>query len=442
MKALLFILVLLVLGCPGPEPQPYFEEWEKSAESATVTITDFSRTPATVDISGSDASLSCTVTATGSSPIVSDAECTWQSPAGKRLSCVTHSPATGDGTSGTWDCATDIPQGSETGTWRLAWAGLRDAAGDNKFWTGDEIEAFPATVTATVSGGTADTTPPTISAVSVSGAITQAGGGTLTTTITAADAQSGLSSTGVTWCSPDGLDVVSCAQAGDGACAINVPATEQTGVWRVQTVTAKNTVGLVESIDRTAVAALPGDASFTVATSTGTVVLDVDGGAWSGSEFADWTLYPGASTGSGDGSVSVSPGDYAVEWTETLCCEASYNLENNNLSATSVQSVGAGESITFVPTVSRKSLLLAGNLSVNVEPAGAEAATWTVDAPSWPGQFSQAGSGDADITGDLYQTTDYRVTFDAVTGYNTPAPITLTSDFFTPKEFLGTYTVE
>ncbi len=205
-------------------------------------LVDFSRTPASIDVTSATAEVTCNMTLTPIGDPLQDAVCAMISPAGISRSCLATS-AVGD----VWSCPIKIDIGSEQGIgatpWTIDYITTRTLTTPLLFdkWTHDEmlglsLPSVPdaAALAIDVTSSIQDIVPPTISLFEVFPASTTQDT-PVTCRISAGDAGVGIETRGCTFVSPSGNQQVSCVASGvNDSCSTSLilgGQAQETGLW-------------------------------------------------------------------------------------------------------------------------------------------------------------------------------------------------------------------
>jgi hypothetical protein len=169
-------------------------------------------------------------------------------PVGRARRCTAATPASGTPTDGTYACKVPIPAGSRPGTWKTASVLITDRTGNQS--SGGSILGVP------VAGPAPDTTAPTFRGVSISpGSVSRADSVTLT--IDAADAGTGVSRATAQFHAPTYNQVASCGQStlvggtaafGTFQCRIGFRDVSEGGTWTLEEIVLEDAAGNTRSI--------------------------------------------------------------------------------------------------------------------------------------------------------------------------------------------------
>lgn len=215
------------------------------------TLTAFSFTPTSVDVSAGAASVTVTATVTDDLSGVFSAGFAFINPSGTLTeSCWVYRPEGEPAPKTLSDsCTLEVSQYGEAGSWKLASVDLYDMVGNRTSLAQAALAAmFPSNSTLSVtSTAPVDTSAPVLSALSVDpGSIdTASGSAVVTVSFTATDDMSGATHMGISFRSPSGSQARDCyfVRSWDtspdpltltGSCEITIPQNSETGVWKVE----------------------------------------------------------------------------------------------------------------------------------------------------------------------------------------------------------------
>ncbi|HEX7239867.1 MAG TPA: Ig-like domain-containing protein, partial [Longimicrobiaceae bacterium] len=122
------------------------------ADTTAPTVSGFSRTPSTVDVSDGPATVTFTLTLADAGSGVDSATVSLRSPSGEiSRTCASGAPATGTRASGTFTCTVELAKKTEAGTWTIVRVEARDRTGNVRQMATAAMQAagFPTTVTVT-----------------------------------------------------------------------------------------------------------------------------------------------------------------------------------------------------------------------------------------------------------------------------------------------------
>lgn len=220
-------------------------------DSTAPTLAAFSFTPTSVDVTGGPANVTVTATITDDLSGVAKAGFLVVDPVWVQFRiCWIYRPEGEEAPQTLSDsCIIEIPQYSQTGSWRVLEVYLHDEAGNVRTMSRMEFEAmFPSVPGfAVTSSGVTDESAPELTALSLSPATvdTTSGSAAVTVTFTATDDLSGAIETGVKLRSPSGAQSTSCRyyRAWEtqpdpltltGSCVLDIPQDSEPGVWTVE----------------------------------------------------------------------------------------------------------------------------------------------------------------------------------------------------------------
>lgn len=238
----------------GPYPHT-FTVVDAAPDTSKPALTGLSIAPASVN-AGDSATLAVGVSDTGTG--VSQVEASFQSPAGgQQATCISSTPASGTANAGTFDCHARFPAGSVPGSWTLSFLGIVDRAGNTTFLSASQIASGGYPDSVTVIDAAPDTTAPTLAGVSF--AATAHTTDSVTVTVTAADAGSGVRFVDVSFRAPTLItETATCAGVtpasgtsayGTYTCKLGFPAGAETGTWTLTDLILSDATGNLRSMD-------------------------------------------------------------------------------------------------------------------------------------------------------------------------------------------------
>ena len=216
------------------------------------TLTAFSFSPATANAKSSPAAVTFTFSASDDLSGVASAQVFVTSPSGKPIQAnASFSP--GRNVNGT--AVVTFPSSSESGTWKVNQVVLQDVAGNVQLVStaGLVKSGFPTDI---VVIGSADTTPPNLTAFKLSPTSINTSGGpaTVTATFSATDDLSGIALVQVFFTSPSGTQFqtasasFACPTSLDGTAKATFPKFSETGKWKVTQVVVQDVAGNVQAV--------------------------------------------------------------------------------------------------------------------------------------------------------------------------------------------------
>jgi hypothetical protein len=256
-----------------------------TTDSTAPTLTAFSYTPTTINVTGAPAIVTFTFQETDDLSGATDFQATFISPSGI---LVTGSSKFAASTSASGTAVATFPKGSEDGTWTIASVFVGDSAGNTHIYSASDLVGLGFTPTQlTVVNATGDTTPPVVTPT-ISPAPNATGWNTsvpVTISWTFTDPESGITtSSGCTNGSVSGE-----------TSGISFTCSATNGSGLITTVTATIRVDLTPPIVTASISPVPNAAGWT---NTATTV------SWN---LSDPTSGIDLSSGSGCGTVVVSP---------------------------------------------------------------------------------------------------------------------------------------
>jgi hypothetical protein len=226
-----------------------------ASDTAAPNLVSYTFAPSTVNLSGAPVAVTGSITATDNLSGLYLAYIAFYSPSGQqRVDCY---PAPGDPDSGTplngtYSCSGQFTPGMETGAWRVQFVELRDRVGNMQYVTTQTLAGMGLPTTLTVNTVT-DSTPPALTALSLSPLSVNAGAGSapISGTVTASDAGSGVRQAVVALFSPTGQQRVDCTTAVYAAgtapaampCTGLFPQYSESGAWEVRFVEVSDHAG-------------------------------------------------------------------------------------------------------------------------------------------------------------------------------------------------------
>lgn len=219
------------------------------------SLVSYSFSPATVNLSGSPVTLTGTISATDNLSGLYLAYLAFYSPSEQqRVDCypVPGDPDSGTPLNGSYSCSGQFTPGTETGTWHVKFAELRDRVGNARYYTTQELSGMGLPTALTVSA-VSDLTPPSLSAMTLSplSINTSSGAVSITGAVTASDAGSGVRQAVVALFSPTGQQRVDCTTSlwpegtasATMSCTGLFPQNSESGAWEVRFVEVSDHAG-------------------------------------------------------------------------------------------------------------------------------------------------------------------------------------------------------
>jgi hypothetical protein len=230
---------------------------------STPVLDGFSFAPTGIDISTSAATVVATFLVSDDLSGVQLAEVTFTSP-GSPLEfkgCSATIPISGTPLAGTFECAIDFPQGSQSGVWTVLQIELQDGDGNGVFYFSTVLEAagFPTELTVSQQP---DVTPPTLVDFDFSPAAidTMSGPATVLAMFDVDDDISGIAWIKVGFISPGATSILrgctsivfspgGVGEEGGGSfdCEVSFPQYSEAGIWTVTNVDASDIEGNIRS---------------------------------------------------------------------------------------------------------------------------------------------------------------------------------------------------
>jgi hypothetical protein len=165
----------------------------------------------------------------------------------------------GSATEGHYRCSLTFPKSAAAGTWKVSTLYVRDAIGNRRDYDASQLQAagFPSELT--IVSGSADTSPPVLTAFSLSpGSVSLATGDAVVEfTYSVMDGGVGLGDTGVFFNAPVSGQSVHCTAsrisgtANDGVyrCSVKIQQGKAAGLWTASTVYVRDAVGNRQDYD-------------------------------------------------------------------------------------------------------------------------------------------------------------------------------------------------
>jgi hypothetical protein len=211
-------------------------------------LTAFAFSPDSVNVDTASATINFSVTATDAGTGVIGVSFSLNSPTETRSRTCVATRTGGTAASGTWTCSVELAEDIEGGTWSVSGMRLQDLAGNINELPEPELRLLGFPTEVEVVSPNADVTAPTFDAFAVTpdSVDIAAGPATVTFSITASDAGSGVTGTVTYLSSPSGSLILFCsgelqsgtAASGTWTCSVTIPQFAETGEWRILSASA------------------------------------------------------------------------------------------------------------------------------------------------------------------------------------------------------------
>ncbi len=247
-----------------------------ATDSVLPALSSLAISPSSVETSTGDKTLAFAAGATDGQSGVASVTVTVSAPSGDPRQ-VTTSLATGTAASGSWTGSLLLPAYSETGAWSVTSLSVTDVYGNVHSYTHQQLVDAGVTSSGFTVTGTPDTVAPQLTGLTLSAASTDvsAGAATLTGSLTATDAGSGVRSAFFSFVSSAGDRSVSAGvtvgertagtpQAPTLPFTLQVPRFAQAGTWTLSDLSLEDTAGNVVTYPATPFPASGVTQSFTV----------------------------------------------------------------------------------------------------------------------------------------------------------------------------------
>ena len=237
-------------------------------------IVSMSITPGAVDASSRAQTVTVTAHATDAISGIAFMTIGFISPASTSVSCSTSTLASGTKADGTLSCSVTIPIGAASGDWAVAYLAVDDGVTNRDLMQPADLAAagFPTKITVTSSS--ADPTPPAIVSLSIAPSTVDVTSGAQTVTITvhATDAGSGIAFMTVGVISPTSTSaacstsVLASGTKADGtlSCSVTIPMGAAPGDWLVGVLAVDDAVSNRTSMQQADIVAAGFPNKFTV----------------------------------------------------------------------------------------------------------------------------------------------------------------------------------
>ena len=231
-----------------------------TTDDTAPALTGFTLSPDTVDVDTAAATVTVTVTATDGETGVSSVSLGLNSASAAQGRVCIATRTAGTAANGTWTCTIQIPEDAAAGAWTVSGLRIQDAAGNRTEPTAPELELLGFPTTVQVVSPNQDVTPPTFDgfAITPDSVDISAGPATVTFSVTASDAGTGVQGTVTYLWSPSGNLLLYCsgelasgtAASGTWTCSVEIPQFAETGEWRIFSTSAGDALG--NAVQRTA----------------------------------------------------------------------------------------------------------------------------------------------------------------------------------------------
>jgi len=247
-----------------------------TSDTAAPVLASYSFSPTSIVVSGSQATLTGSITATDDLSGLYLAYIAFYSPSGQqRVDCygTPGDPSSGTPLNGTYNCSAAFAPGAESGQWRVQFVELRDRVDNMRLYSTAELTALGLPTALQVTS-VSDASPPALTGLSLSplSVNTATGAAPINGVVQASDTGTGVKQAVVAMFSPSGARRVDCATGvlspgtlnASMTCSGLFPQNSEGGVWEVRFVTVTDHAGNTATIQKASLQQMGFPVSVTV----------------------------------------------------------------------------------------------------------------------------------------------------------------------------------